>query len=90
VADRSARAENQRRTEAIDREVKALRQGGMRVGATGAWLRDHAHEHPGCWLAVVDGTLVGAAPEISEVVAALKEHPRGGDALLHFEPIRPE
>ena len=51
-----------------------------------SWLRDHAHEYPGCWLAVLDDTLVSANPAIGSVLEAIWYHPSAGDALLHYEP----
>src|SRR5438105_10652289 len=35
-----------------------------------AWLRAHAHEHPGCWLAVLDDTLIAPDHAIGAVLAA--------------------
>lgn len=51
-----------------------------------AWLREHAHEHPGCWLAVLGDTLIAAEPDVGSVLDAIRHHASGSDALLHYEP----
>ena len=49
------------------------------------WLKQHAREYPGCWLAVKDDRLVAADPDLEVVMDAVKqegiEH-----ALLHLQP----
>jgi len=50
-----------------------------------AWLKAHAHEYPGCWLAVDGDRLIAASPRLNEVDRAARE--AGVDqALLHFQP----
>jgi hypothetical protein len=51
-----------------------------------AWLREHAREYPGRWLAVYQNELISAAPELKTVLAQLHAAPRYQEALLHFEP----
>lgn len=51
-----------------------------------AWLREHAQEYPGCWLAVYQNDLISAAPELKTVLAQLRADPQHQEALLHFEP----
>src|SRR2546423_285752 len=34
-----------------------------------AWLREHAHEHPGCWLSVYHDRLLAADPDLQAVLA---------------------
>jgi hypothetical protein len=29
-----------------------------------AWLKEHAHEYPGCWIAIDDGRMIAADPDI--------------------------
>lgn len=49
-----------------------------------AWLREHAHEHPGCWLAVLGDRLVAADPSFQEVMRVVRQTP-GGAALLYYQ-----
>lgn len=53
------------------------------------WLRQHAREYPGRWLAVYHDRLIAADPSLRNVMAAARAT-LGDDeaALLHFE--RPE
>ncbi len=50
------------------------------------WLRHHAHEYPGCWIAVYGSDLVAAARSVREVLAALDDKPGGTGAVLFFQP----
>jgi hypothetical protein len=52
------------------------------------WLRDHAREYPGCWLAVSGDALVAADPHFAVVLAAAKKTGCPQDVLLHFQPDR--
>jgi hypothetical protein len=54
------------------------------------WLRDHAGEYPGCWLAVLGEELVAVDPDFSVVLAAVKKLPRPNEVLLHFQPRPPQ
>lgn len=49
------------------------------------WLRLHARDYPGQWLAVLGGRLLAADPDLRQVLARLRE---AGErrALLHREP----
>lgn len=50
-----------------------------------AWLKAHAHEHPGCWIALDDDRMIAADPELAVVRKAA--HAEGVmDALYHFTP----
>ena len=51
-----------------------------------AWLREHAREYPGRWLAVYQNELVSAAPDLKTVLVQMRADPRHQEALLHFEP----
>jgi hypothetical protein len=51
-----------------------------------AWLREHAREYAGCWLAVLGDQLIAANPDPATVIAAAQATPGGTEALLHFEP----
>lgn len=51
-----------------------------------AWLRAHASEHAGCWLAVLGDQLIAADPDPRQVVARIRQIEGGNNALLHFQP----
>lgn len=50
------------------------------------WLRDHAAEHPGCWLAVLGDDLIAADPDFAGVLAAVNKLQHPDDVLIHFQP----
>jgi hypothetical protein len=50
------------------------------------WLRQHAHEHPGCWLAVLRGQLVAADPDGSVVRSKAREIPGVDRPLIYYSP----
>jgi hypothetical protein len=69
----------------------------MRAGAPGpahdrehAWLRQHSHEHPGCWLAVLEDRLIAADADFAVVLSAVRATPDGERALLYFQPGTPD
>jgi hypothetical protein len=51
-----------------------------------AWLRQHAREYPGCWLAVYEDRLIAAKPDLVSVLAEVRQAIGDEGALLHFEP----
>lgn len=51
-----------------------------------AWLREHAHEHPGCWLGVFEDRLIAADPDLKVVRKALRRAAGDEPGLLHFQP----
>jgi hypothetical protein len=51
-----------------------------------AWLREHAQEYPGCWIALLGDRMVAADPSVATVYAAMRDLPGGTEALLHFQP----
>src|SRR5207249_12098027 len=51
-----------------------------------AWLREHAREHPGCWLSVFEDRLVGADPELKTVLEETRRSIGSERALIHFQP----
>jgi hypothetical protein len=51
-----------------------------------AWLNQHAHSHPGCWLAVLGDRLIKADRNLEAVLAAVRQTPGGDGALLDFQP----
>jgi hypothetical protein len=51
-----------------------------------AWLREHGHEYPGCWLAVLGDRLIAADPDIGVVIQTIRSTPGAEDALLHLRP----
>lgn len=50
-----------------------------------AWLKAHASEYPGCWIALDESRLIAADPELSVVRKAAKED-GADDPLFHFAP----
>jgi hypothetical protein len=51
-----------------------------------AWLRQHAHEYPGQWVALLGDQLIAADADLSKVLDAVKQTGRESEALLHFQP----
>jgi hypothetical protein len=53
-----------------------------------AWLREHAREYPGYWLAVLEDRLIAADPSLDVVLAKVRETPGAEFALFHrqYEP----
>ena len=51
-----------------------------------AWLREHAREYPGCWLAVFEDRLVAAGPDFGEVLDKVRSRPGCEEAILFFTP----
>lgn len=51
-----------------------------------AWLREHASEYPGCWIAVAGDGLVAAAPDLGEVIDRISSIEGGAAAVLFFQP----
>ena len=49
-----------------------------------AWLRAHAHEYPGCWIAVLGDQLVASDREFKVVVSRMKQDPALQGAILYF------
>jgi hypothetical protein len=49
-----------------------------------AWLREHAREHSGQWLAVDGATLLGAAPRLKDLLATLTPAEREHNPLFHY------
>jgi hypothetical protein len=48
-----------------------------------AWLREHAHAYPGCWLAVHKDRLIAADPDRKTVVAVARAD-QGNRGVLFF------
>jgi hypothetical protein len=53
-----------------------------------AWLRAHAGEYPGCWLAVFGDRLIAADPDLAVVMRTVRETPGAQAAVLHFVPAQ--
>lgn len=51
-----------------------------------AWLKEHAREYPGCWLAVYGDRLIVADPDLNVVLATAEQSPDGRHALLYQQP----
>ena len=54
-----------------------------------AWLRAHAHEYPGCWLAIQGDRLIAASPDHASVVDAARVAGALDEVLLFFQPGEP-
>jgi hypothetical protein len=55
-----------------------------------AWLREHAREYPGCWLALYEDRLIAADPDLEVVLSLANQTPEGQRALLYQQPGRPK
>ena len=53
-----------------------------------AWLRAHAHEHPGAWLAVSGGRLIAADPDLNRVIQTADAQFDSSTVLLSRAPDR--
>lgn len=51
-----------------------------------AWLREHADEYPGCWLAIYGDRLVAADRDLAVVLQGVRETPGAETALLYYHP----
>jgi hypothetical protein len=51
-----------------------------------AWLREHADQYPGYWLAVYGDTLVAADRDLAVVLTRVRETPGAETALLYYQP----
>jgi len=51
-----------------------------------AWLKAHAHEHPGCWIAVDEDRLIAANKDRAKVVKAVRAVLGNKGALLFYQP----
>jgi hypothetical protein len=51
-----------------------------------AWLREHAGQYPGRWLAILDDQLLAADPDLRTVLATVQQTPDSRRPLLHFQP----
>jgi hypothetical protein len=58
---------------------------GCNLPAEHEWLRAHAAEYPGCWIAVQEGRLIAASPDLKQVRKAAAEA-GAVDPLLWFQP----
>jgi hypothetical protein len=72
--------------------VASVRRGerGRSLELEHIWLREHAREYPGCWLAVFEDRLIAADPDPSVVLALARRTPGAERSLLHFQPGAPE
>jgi hypothetical protein len=59
---------------------------GRNLDPERAWLREHAHEYPGCWLAVYGDRLIAADPDLKKVHQAVRTILPDDFALLHHQP----
>ncbi len=54
------------------------------------WLKEHAHEYPGCWLAVFEDRLIAADPDYGQAVTQARDVLGNEPALMFHQPARPE
>jgi hypothetical protein len=59
---------------------------GRRLDDEYAWIKAHADEYRGQWVAVHGSTLVGASADLTEVLAQVKAHPEYKRPLLQKIP----
>jgi len=52
------------------------------------WLKEHAREYPGCWLAVKGDHLVAADPDFKVVDRIVRQDPEPDEFLLYFSAAR--
>jgi hypothetical protein len=50
------------------------------------WLREHAREYPGCWIAVFEDRFVVADPDLGVVLDTVRRTPGAETSLVHFQP----
>jgi hypothetical protein len=50
------------------------------------WLKQHAREYPGCWLAVYEDHLIAADPDFGVVLSEARRTLGEGKAFLHYQP----
>ena len=55
-----------------------------------AWLKQHAREYPGCWLAVFEDRLVAVGPDPRVVLSEARRALGDQAALLHYQPGEPK
>jgi hypothetical protein len=69
------------------------RSGGLATGRSRQreenWLRRHAHEHEGEWVALLGDRLVAAGARLAEVRESVSAAGHEADVLLHFIPEEP-
>ena len=53
-----------------------------------AWLREHGHEHAGSWLAIYEGRLIAAHPDLQQVIQVADAEVGPSHALLARAPDR--
>lgn len=77
-------------------EVLALPELRTRSGVTrgsfrreAVWLAAHAHEYPGCWIAVAGDELIAADRSRARVMERVRERDGAERALLFFQPTVP-
>jgi len=51
-----------------------------------AWIKAHAHEHPGRWIALYGEELLASEPTLVAVREILRQMPGREDALVFFVP----
>lgn len=59
---------------------------GGDISGERAWLKAHAHEYPGCWIAVLGDRMIAADTDLDKVRAAAKAD-GAVDPLFHFTPM---
>ncbi|HET6384894.1 MAG TPA: hypothetical protein VFJ58_15985 [Armatimonadota bacterium] len=52
------------------------------------WLRAHAREYPGCWLAVKGNELIAAEPDFQVIDRIVRQDPTPEQIVLYFSAAR--
>lgn len=59
---------------------------GREMATDWGWLKEHADEYRGCWVAVHNGELLAANPKLRVVHEAVLACPDRKEPLVHFIP----
>jgi len=51
------------------------------------WLNTHRHDYPGCWLAVANGRLVAADPDLERVQEAIRDAVGDDGAVICYQGV---
>jgi hypothetical protein len=60
---------------------------GGDISGEKAWLKAHAHEYPGCWIALLGDRMIAVDEDLDKVRAAARAD-GAVDPLFHFSPAR--
>jgi hypothetical protein len=83
----SERAQHWDRVLAPPRVLEGKPATGGDISGERAWLKAHAHEYPGCWIALLGDRLIAVDPDLDKVRSFAKAD-GAVDPLFHFSPAR--